>query len=373
MIRMHCHRSLKERVRIYFEEKRTYPAPLERITNFAKNILNISTNEFRINHPNSAYFRKAKNYLEEKGEKDATISLMRSKDTHEIIRGSTRIPLLVKTKDNTYVIKMYDEYDPRREKDVLAVVSGKIAPRVLHQGQEFFSEDYFDHSAYPSLLAELLKTEPFSLQFHKDLWQAQFGFPSDREKAERMTGMVTEAFIPFVRIGARMHADLAKLDVIYDHNHWLDEFRQGKNGGVITDFGTSRFFFQKDQLDHDLKRLHAQYESLKEDVMKGKSTREEKVRWRLVGDELDCVSTMNTIHSEAEQLGMEKFLKRWYLSREQKAHFCEHPALAFNILYACATAEEGIDRCIETSTPCSKFNVDTRKPFEEEFFTHYFS
>lgn len=135
------------------------------------------------------------------------------KKNENICWGSTRFPLLVTKCDQKYVIKNYDEYDPKREIEILKVVEKRIAPSVFYFGEEFYIEEFIDHQNAKTL-----------------------------EDIENTQGLETAA-----AIGAEMMAELAKLKVNYSHNHWLDEFHVYGNRRLITDFGTSTFFWKRGQ------------------------------------------------------------------------------------------------------------------------------
>ena len=93
MIRFQCHRGPLERFKIWLERPHYYAYDMvEHVFKLVRDLLDVDDFYTPINSPNKAYFRKAKFYLLEKGERAAKVSLMRSPDDKRTIRGSTRIP-----------------------------------------------------------------------------------------------------------------------------------------------------------------------------------------------------------------------------------------------------------------------------------------
>lgn len=153
--------------------------------------------------------------LAEAGIQACSVDLVR-KPGNVICWGSTRLPLKVETNGQIRVLKPYDDYDKEREKCVLQVVSGIIAPLVFRFGSDFYLEEMLDHSKGYSLMQL-----------------------ANRGEVERA-----------VEIGAGMHARLARLHIDYDHNHWLDEFHVQDDRELITDFGTSHYFCDVQQMSN---------------------------------------------------------------------------------------------------------------------------
>jgi len=143
------------------------------------------------------------------------VDYIRRKDGY-FVRGGTRIPLLIKQDERRYVLKSYDEYDTERERKILQVVEGKIAPKVLVFGDTEYIEEYVDHEEFPSLESLM----------HTSNW-----------------GEV-------IAHAGRIHGLLAILGIDYNHNHTLDEFRISNQGEYrVIDFGTSRFFYDVEFFD----------------------------------------------------------------------------------------------------------------------------
>lgn len=141
----------------------------------------------------------------------ANINVIKSPNG-EIARGSTRIPLKVTTERGVFVVKAYDEYDPDLERRVLAAVSGKVAPKIIHFGDELYAEEFVSGNS---------------------LLHSVFGKNNSTREMQDM-----------VETCAVIYAELAQLGVHYHHCHCVDEFRIGKNGKIlVTDFGTSHFFY----------------------------------------------------------------------------------------------------------------------------------
>lgn len=151
-----------------------------------------------------------KKNLEEIRINKAKINLIKRSDG-KICWGSERIPIKVMTEKENFVIKNYDVYDAERERNLLMLVQGKIAPKIIYFGESFYAEEFVDHE------------RSISLDVLAD------------------SGNLNIA----LKKGAEMHAELAKLSIDYNHNHWLDEFHTNDERNLIIDFGTSIKFFKK--------------------------------------------------------------------------------------------------------------------------------
>jgi hypothetical protein len=151
----------------------------------------------------------ARRCLKKMGIKDAEVYLLRKRGDN-ICWGSYRMPLRIVTKDSEFVIKPYESpsTDGGREKKVLRQVSGKLAPKVLRFGTDFYAEELIDHDRFQTL---------------EDIADA---------------GYVSRA----VKLGAQAHADLARLSISYAHGHWFDEFHVDGEQIRVTDFGEATFF-----------------------------------------------------------------------------------------------------------------------------------
>ncbi len=153
----------------------------------------------------------AEKSLKDMGIRTAKVDIIKNADGN-ICWGYTRIPLLIKTgKEDPFVIKPYDCYNPQTEQKILKIVGGVIAPEIKYFGEDFYAEALIDHKKAKTL-------ESIADKDYKNL-------------------------IDVVRIGAKMHAILASMGINYSYNHWLDEFhRYNDDKLLITDFGTSFFF-----------------------------------------------------------------------------------------------------------------------------------
>ncbi|MBT7903612.1 hypothetical protein HN587_07145 [Candidatus Woesearchaeota archaeon] len=171
---------------------------------------------------NDDYFVAVHNFLREMGVAQARIDFIRD-SKGEIARGSTRIPLLVSDHNlpdiSDFVVKTYDDYSKEQERLVLEKVAGKVAPKILKFGDSIFAED-------------VLPPEHFSLL---DL--------------ALLCNNYSAGMRVVIESGAKIYAAIAKCEVNYAHNHFLDEFHIGLNGGFfVTDFGTSHLFYPPDYL-----------------------------------------------------------------------------------------------------------------------------
>jgi hypothetical protein len=283
MIRFSCYRSPLEHVKIWLEQEHEVEPSfkaghiVDGFIDLFRDLLNVNQYTYSRagNHPNNIYFRKAKAYLQSKMENTAVVSLLRSPKDNHILRGSTRIPLKVKRKDGfTYTIKPYDVINPDLEKEVLKKLNTDselrplIGPRLLHLGDEFYSEELIDLSKYNNLRDIALDTGAFSLEKREELHDYMFGNRSaDRDTRDQLMRNMAEAAKPAIIKGAKLHADLAREGVIYGHDHWLDEFLvSDERDPKIIDFGTAHFFFDKKTVDEELPKIIGKYEELKKDA-----------------------------------------------------------------------------------------------------------
>lgn len=158
--------------------------------------------------------------LKEAGIGDCRVDFLRKRGY--VLWGSGRLPLVVEKDGKKQVLKQYDDYDKEREKCVLQVVSGVIAPVVDHFRSDFYIEELIDP-----------------------------------ERSFSLMDVANEGSIEVAaEVGAEMHAILARFRIDYAHNHWLDEFHRLDGRNLITDFGTSHFFYDTKNdhsLDRDLK------------------------------------------------------------------------------------------------------------------------
>ncbi|MFH2020778.1 MAG: hypothetical protein ABIJ34_05150 [archaeon] len=148
------------------------------------------------------------------------------------IYGGERLPVIVDSPNIRFVLKKYDKDNPKSEIEVLERVSGVIAPRVYHYGDDFYAETLIPIS-HESLDKLALST-----------------------KAERR-GKFNLSLDEAIKIGAQAHARLATLGVGYNHDHWFDEFHYSSTKNpelLITDFGTSSVFY-----DFDIMESHPRY------------------------------------------------------------------------------------------------------------------
>ena len=145
--------------------------------------------------------------------------------------GSGRIPLLVKTGDQEFVLKPYDVHNPEEERRVLGHLQRKqadIAPEVYWIGDKGYAEEFFNTGKSLTDIAE------------------------------------EESVESAIRTGGEMHARLALLGVNYNHNHWVDEFYVG-DGRKIVDFGTAQLYFLRGssaKFDTQLKKMEKGVESV---------------------------------------------------------------------------------------------------------------
>jgi hypothetical protein len=154
--------------------------------------------------------------LEESGIASATVSTILGRNGY-LLRGSTRLPLLVQTETERFVIKRYDEYDPARECELIKHAKD-IVPEAKFFGQEFYAEEFID----PTLATSLEHI-------------ADSGY-------EGLRHAVVEA--------GKIHAMLARKNIDYNHSHHFSEFHLLNDKAKVTDFGTARFFRREGELDY---------------------------------------------------------------------------------------------------------------------------
>ncbi len=178
-----------------------------------------------------AYFREAELLLVEMGVGFCQVDFMREQTAFEkrrghaarLVRGSGRIPLVVSASCGQFVVKPYDKYNQSMEKKVLEIVSGKIGPKVLHLGSQFYAEELLSKQTLPTLDSKSDRLDHY---------------------CAAMGSIVEEC--------ARTYADLAGLGINYNHGHCMDEFRSNFKGTrKVIDFGTARLFelIEEDMFD----------------------------------------------------------------------------------------------------------------------------
>jgi len=158
--------------------------------------------------------QEAATFVKRAGLTDATIDFLR-RPNGAIAEGSARIPLVVTSPDHpSFVVKRYDMYDAQQEIAVLRRVSGNIGPKVFYMSPTMYAEELLDHS--------------------KALWYMIYDSDDRHATLEQA-----------LDISAGLYAFLSRMGIIYDHNHFLDEFYITDKGLKITDWGTARFFSQE--------------------------------------------------------------------------------------------------------------------------------
>ncbi len=158
--------------------------------------------------------RGAEGFLVEMGLSDATLDFVYR--AGELVVGSGRVPLRVAAGSDTYVIKSYDKYDPKLEKEIIKTIEGEIGPGLIFLGKHMYAEEYIDPEEYDSL---------------------------EEIANSRSIGEFDDVIVE----GAKVYAELARMLINYDHRHWLDEFHKRDDGKiVVTDFGTSHFFYTEE-------------------------------------------------------------------------------------------------------------------------------
>lgn len=163
------------------------------------------------------YLRHITALLESVGIKNAVVSFLHSKDhlvqgEEHIVRGATRVPLLITTEAGKFIFKRYDQYDPQAEKEMITLLQDSLAPKTLVMGKTLLIEEYLDPATYI----------PLPEVFH--------------ENEEETFHLIAQTF-----------ADLAKKKVHFSHQHYFDELRCQKDTGMVkaTDLGSCRHFYKK--------------------------------------------------------------------------------------------------------------------------------
>lgn len=371
-----------ERLSAWLEQTHVYDNRfLDGLVELGRDLLHVDGWNTPKNSPNKDYFLRAKRYLQERGEDSAVVYLMRDADDGHILRGSTRIPLKVRTKDQTYIIKPYDSYDPYLEKQVLQVVSGLMGPQVLHMGQEFYSETLVDFSKYHSLYDLAISTGAFAQDKRQNLYDYMFGARCDQmADRERLMADMVDAVLPYTNAGAVMHANLAKLGVVYEHNHWMDEFHISEHGcGIITDFGTSHFFQSPDSVG-ELPGLKKMRDDL--GVEYHANIRDEDLCSRYNSLDIRCImlDEFCSILDRIEQRGPGLFFghasDRFSLSALDGLKYLENNhVLAANLVQARSSSREGLKRFFENAAVGSGVNYLQllSKDYDAAFLESYFS
>lgn len=163
------------------------------------------------------YLRHITALLESVGIKDAVVSFLHSKEhlvegEEHIVRGATRVPLLITTETGKYIFKRYDQYDPQAEKEMITLLQDSLAPKALVMGKTLLIEEYLDPSVYI----------PLPEVFH--------------ENEEEALELIAQTF-----------ANLAKKKIHFSHQHYFDELRCQKETHEIkaTDLGSCHRFYKK--------------------------------------------------------------------------------------------------------------------------------
>ncbi len=170
------------------------------------------------------YFRNVELFLHDMGIVKAEVDFVRNKGKY--VRGSTRIPLLVSTPDEQFVVKKYDDYDHVIERKVLETVSGNIGAKIRAFSKDMYAEEFIDFNTMPTL------------------FEQTNGLQHDCPEMEMI---VLEAAV--------IYAQLAKKEINYNHQKCMDEFRSNFAGiRKITDFGTSRLFYDESYFSSDVLR-----------------------------------------------------------------------------------------------------------------------
>ena len=281
------------------------------------------------------YFLDVGNFLSEMDIVDAKISLIRREDCR-FLRGSYRIPLLVETDDNRFIIKDYDGYDYLREIAILEKVSGVIAPKVLHFGTDMYAEKYLDSEQFSSLNKLADARDPNS-----------------------------EELGSIIYIGVWMHAELAKLKINYHHNHWMDEFFITTNPledqeRKIVDFGKSFFFFSEEDMSC---------------LISGGLPSSAN------GDYIDIMVAINRCARIKSNIinGSSKYLGQFLVDNEGKdeqikALLGMQPLQAANVLYVLEFLEDGLKTYFRTTGNDPSNTITLLKPkYTQTFFDCYLS
>lgn len=209
--------------------------------------------------------------LREMGVGEAVVDMLRHADGSPYF-GSGRIPFVVHSEEQPFIIKRYDSItSAAEERRVLRRVSGVIAPQVLYLGKRFYAEQLVSAKGLDDL------------------------FEESPEQA--------------VRIGGIGHAELAQLRVNYNHEHWLDEFRWDGEKLRILDFGTAYIFADSEEEVRSRGVLEmVQYQGLKPTTKRLFSKLDEKGIDRLSNDVMIVTNGPSMVaqgsHMVAEMLVM---------------------------------------------------------------------
>ncbi len=150
-----------------------------------------------------------------------------------VLAGSERLPILVTTQTQQFVVKPYDHNDPALEREVLRQVSGILAPYVYHFGSCSLAEEYLAPETFKSLDTVIRGSILAPIQ--------------KREQLESYLQQGTQ-FRKAIQLAAYAFAQMARIGVNYNHNHFLDEinYSETEDRISITDWGTSVFFFREE-------------------------------------------------------------------------------------------------------------------------------
>ncbi|GEM_PF-4096155 len=388
MIKFRCYQTPIEHLKNWLQEEHELPTVVENIAEVARSWLNMDIINARENLPNQKYFERAKAYLAEKGEHDAIVYLLRSPIDNKILHGSTRIPLKVKTPEDVYIIKPYDMGDSDLEKKVLQTVGGKIAPEVLHLGEEFYSEELVDFSRYMDLYHLCLATGAFNQDQKKELWDHISGkdfSTTDLARQNQLMNTMIEAAKPLIIEGAKIHAALAKLGVIYNHNHWLDEFHvSSEDKSIITDFGTAYFFLHPEQVAEELPLVSKEFETIRKEYLDplafsngdGKGLTKKLIILAFKKQQMELFQVKHDIGSNLwSYIFDESSHKLSPKGREMKSYLVNDPALAANLHCVMYTALPGMKRLFESLAvgSCNDYVSKIYSDFSAAFVDAYFS
>ncbi len=365
MVSFRCHKTVKEHLQVWVQKPRSYRHfVLEDLMEVAAESLGVDIFFRPENLPDSKYFKRAESYLLEKGDKKAVVRLIRQNG--KILQGSVRIPLKVSSKRQVFVIKPYDEYNPELEREVLQRVSGKLAPRVLHFGSEFYSEELVDFKRYTDLFTRAIATGAFGKEKVQELWDYCFGKNAfDYNTRDKLMQEMAEKVAGIVREGGTIHGKLAQLGVVYSHNHWLDEFHTADGcEPVITDFGTSYLFITPEEVEADLKKSSAELEQMDESP-------ETRDAYFALSDRVDRMSKFEQGYRMTNRLPA----RFWDLKGERREVLEQDRALAVNLDMAMQSSWEGISSFFEEVAVGSGLDYTNIvwQDFQDGFMEGYFS
>ncbi len=162
---------------------------------------------------------------------DATVTNLYTPDGRPV--RSSRYPLLVNTPNDAFVFKGY-ERNPKREQEIIQMVSGLVGPTINWRGTDRLLEEYFPSPEWSTLDA--------------------YAKAGQREYAIQSAGW--------------LYAQLAGRGIIYGSEHCLDEcFVRVRDGALrMVDFGWS-VQFKDVKKDHDFRKRLVR---LKGDLFRGK-------------------------------------------------------------------------------------------------------